>query len=341
MALRPAAPMRHTGGMRGSGWGVGSRWRIAATVLGLVLSAILAGCGGPSRSDRGPVTIVTGGAQGVYYSYGVGLAEQLELSGAAPHATAVTTEGSLENIRLVASGRADFGFCAADAAADAATGRSNFAGEPQPIRAVARLYDDYIHLVVPAASQLQQPVDLRGQRVAIGSAGSGTALIATRILYAAGLTPVVDVTTSPLGLQDAIAALRGGTIDAFFWSGGLPTAGISDLATTTPLRLLSLTSVVDALRTVYGSTYRVARVPAGTYPGVEPVTALALANYLITNTAADESLVAEVTELLQQQRAAISKRAPIAATFDLRSAIFTSPVELHPGATRYFRSVKP
>jgi TRAP transporter TAXI family solute receptor len=318
-----------------------ARRRAAFALLGLLVGVILAACGRADRSDRAPVIIATGGTQGVYYSYGVGLAQQLERSGTASSAAAVTTEGSLENIRLVASGRADFGFCAADAAADAATGRSNFAGDPQPIRAVARLYDDYIHLVVPAASLLQQPGDLRGHRVAIGSAGSGTALIATRILYAAGLTPAVDVATQPLGLQDAIDALRGGTVDAFFWSGGLPTAGISDLAATTPVRLLSLTSVVDALRTIYGSTYRVARVPAGTYPGVEPVTALALANYLITNTAADDGLVAEVTRLLQEQRTAIAERAPIAATFDLRSAIFTSPVELHPGATQYFRSVKP
>lgn len=306
----------------------------------MALAAVVS-CGSPDRSGRSPITIATGGTQGVYYSYGVGLGEQIEQSGTAPSATAITTEGSLENIRLIASGQADFGFCAADAAADAATGRSSFAGDPQPIRAVARLYDDYIHLVVPAGSSLQQPADLRGQRVAIGSAGSGTALIATRILYAAGLTPQVDVETSPIGLDEAIAALRSGGIDAFFWSGGLPTAGISDLAASTPLRLLSLTSVVDALRTVYGSTYRVARVPAGTYPGVEPVTALAVANYLITAAGTDDDVVEDVTRLLQQTRAGIAARAPIAAAFDLRSAIFTSPVQLHPGAKRYFRSVKP
>lgn len=312
-----------------------------ASVLAAVLAIALAACGGPDRSARGAVVIATGGTQGVYYSYGVGVAEQIERTGAAPSATAVTTEGSLENIQLVASGRADFGFCAADAAADAATGRSSFAGDPQPIRAVARLYDDYVHVVVPAESPLQQPSDLRGQRVGIGGAGSGTALIATRILYAAGLVPGADVAIEPLGLDDSISALRRGDIDAFFWSGGLPTAGISDLAASTPLRLLSLTSVVDALRRIYGSTYRVARVPAGTYPGVEPVTALAVANYLITGADADEGLVAEVTQLLQERRDDIAARAPIAATFDLRSAIFTSPVELHPGATRYFRSVKP
>lgn len=333
--------MRHTEAMRGSGGHTASRRRGAGALAGLLVAAMLSGCGGSERSDRVPVTIATGGTQGVYYSYGVGLGEQIERSGTAPQASAITTEGSLANIRLVASRQADFGFCAADAAADAATGRSSFAGQPQPIRAVARLYDDYIHLVVPAASLLQQPADLRDQRVAIGSAGSGTALIATRILYAAGLTPAVDVRTSPLGLDDAISALRSGAIDAFFWSGGLPTAGISDLAATTPVRLLSLTSVVDSLRTVYGSTYRVARVPAGTYPGVEPVTALALANYLITYADADEGLVADVTRLLQDTRVEIAAIAPIAATFDLRSAIFTSPVELHPGATRYYRSVKP
>lgn len=337
------SPVRHTGQVRSRR---PARRRLRAGAVPALLAAVLAlaltaSCGGTDRSGRDPVAIATGGTQGVYYSYGVGLAEQIEDSGTAPQAVAVTTEGSLENIRLVASGQADFGFCAADAAADAATGRSGFAGDPQPIRAVARLYDDYIHLVVPAGSSLQQPSDLRGQRVGLGSAGSGTALIATRILYAAGLTPAVDVATSPLGLDESISALRSGAIDAFFWSGGLPTAGITDLASAMRLRLLSLTSVVDALRMVYGSTYRVARIPAGTYPGVEPTTALAVANYLITGAGTDEGVVADVTRLLQERRSAIAGRAPIAATFDLRSAIFTSPVPLHPGATRYYRSVKP
>ncbi len=306
-----------------------------------VLVALLSACGRPDRDGRDPVVIATGGTQGVYYTYGTGLAEQITAAGVAPEAGAITSEGSVENIRLVAEGRAAFGFSAADAAADAATGRSGFAGDPQPIRAVARLYDDYIHVVAPAGSALEQAGDLRGRRVAIGSAGSGTALVATRILYAADLIPGVDVDAVPLGLADAIDALRAGSIDAFFWSGGLPTAGISALAAAVPLRLLSLTEVVQPLRAVYGSTYRVARIPAGTYPGVAPVTALAVANYLITAESADDDLVADVTRVLQERRSAIAATAPIAATFDLRSAIFTSPVPLHPGATRYYRSAKP
>jgi TRAP transporter TAXI family solute receptor len=317
------------------------RTRLAVALLtSLVLAAVACT---PSHSfTAGPVVIATGGTQGVYYSYGVGLAQQLE----AEHqngltAKAISTEGSLANIAMVVSGAANFGFSAADAAADAATGRSAFAGHPQPIRAVARLYDDYVHLLVPASSAITQVGDLRGHRVAIGSNGSGTALIGMRVLHAAGMVPGVDVETLPLGLNDAIAALRQGSVDAFFWSGGLPTAGVTDLARIMPVRLLSLLSVVDALRMVYGSTYRLARVPASTYPGIEPVTALAVANYLITSVDTADDLVAAVTRLLHDNRLKIAKSAPIAANFDQRSAIFTAPVDLHPGSLRYYRSVKP
>ena len=95
------------------------------------------------------------------------------------------------------------------------------------------LYTNYTHLVALGSSNIRSIADLRGQVVSTGSPGSGTEIIAVRVLRAAGLDPDGDVTRQGLGVSESAGALKDGKIAAFFWSGGLPTAAVQDLAHTT------------------------------------------------------------------------------------------------------------
>src|SRR5262249_46848021 len=148
-------------------------------------------------------------------------------------------------------------------------------GSQVPVSAVARLYDDYIHLVVRADSPVQELAQLRGLRVSVGPPGSGTALIADRILDASGLDPQHDIVRKGLSINDSITALAERTIDAFFWSGGLPTSGVSELASSTALRLIDLGEAAPKLRQERGASYprgasyRTGTIPARTYPGID------------------------------------------------------------------------
>ncbi len=65
-----------------------------------------------------------------------------------------------------------------------------------------------------------------------GAAGSGTTVLANRILQAAGLDPQRDIRAQSLGVAQSVDALKDGKIDAFFWNAGLPTASILDLVHT-------------------------------------------------------------------------------------------------------------
>jgi TRAP transporter TAXI family solute receptor len=142
-----------------------------------------------------------------------------------------------------------------------------------------------------------------------------------------------------LSLDDAVVAIAQRRIDAFFWSGGLPTAGVTELARTLPIRLIDLGDVAERLRERYGSAYRVGRFPSGAYPGITvAVSTVAAPNYLVAPAGAPDHVVHQVTELLFAGAPEFSRRVPQAGRLNRGTAIFTTPIPLHPGALRYYRS---
>jgi uncharacterized protein len=286
------------------------------------------------------VRIATGGTKGVYYAYGVVLAAELQRRPSVLRAMVEVTTGSIDNVRRVAAGTVTLAFSAGDAAAEAYQGRPPFDRKAE-LAAVARVYDDYVHLVVPLTSPVTTMGDLVGRRVSLGSVGSGTALIAERLLEVAGLR-ARSLTPLRLGINESIAALQAGDLDAFFWSGGLPTSGVSELARSTPIRLVPLGDLADAMRTRFGAVYRLATVPAGVYGSADRLTTIAVPNLLVCRRDADRALVREIAEtLFGSRREALAAGVPQAETLDERSAIATFPVPLHPGAQDYYRDIKP
>jgi TRAP transporter TAXI family solute receptor len=295
----------------------------------------------PASEYPGPIVIATGGTKGVYYQYGQAFAAA---SGGRLGAMELRpTTGSVENLQLLAQGQATFAFVAADAALDAFGGQSPF-GTAVPVSAVARLYDDYIHLVVRVDSPVHGLAQLQGLRVSVGPPGSGTALIADRILGASGLDPQHDIVRKGLSINDSVTALAARSIDAFFWSGGLPTTGVSELASSTSLRLVDLGEAAGKLRQLgglRGASYRTGTIPSRTYPGVEaPVSTVAVPNLLVTMVTTPAGLVYRLAAALFASAGTIGRSIPAAGQLDPRTSIFTEPIPLHEGALAYYRSVK-
>jgi len=314
-------------------------WLALLAVLVLAAGTGLAVAGPPAPRLDAEVVIATGGTKGVYYTYGSALADRLNGDDRGVRASVVETTGSVDNLRMVGDGRAGLAFVAGDAATAAYAGTAPF-DAAVPVRAVARVYDDYVHLVVPAGSPVRALADLAGRRVSVGSAGSGTALIAERLLALADL-PVRRVTVSRLGINESVAALQAGRIDAFFWSGGLPTAGVVELAAATPVRLVPLGALADPMRARHGSAYRSATVPAGVYGGTARLTTIAVPNLLVCHRDADPELVEHLLGTLFGGREALARSVSQADALDERAAIATFPIPLHPGAQAWFGAVKP
>ncbi|CAM5600983.1 hypothetical protein SAVIM338S_05417 [Streptomyces avidinii] len=291
----------------------------------------------------GDLTFSTGVQTGVYHRYGQLLEQALAEDMPEVRVRLETSEGSQQNLQRVADGEADFTVATADAVAKYGIDRKPGA---ERLRGCARLYDDYVQLVVPAGSPVQSARDLRGKRVAIGQNGSGVRLISERLLTAAGLDAARDITPVSIGIDTMPAELEAGRIDAFFWSGGLPTNAVRELSERFEIRLVQLGDLVEALQ-ASGSParyYRAAVMPQDAYArarNTSAVSTVAVPNLLVTRDDTDDELTEQFTRTVILSRDDIGHQVHAAQLVDLRTAIYTDPVELHEGAARYYRSVKP
>jgi TRAP transporter TAXI family solute receptor len=236
-------------------------------------------------------------------------------------------------MRRVASGRADMGFTQADTAAKEAGGKTD-------VVALARLYDDYLHLVVPQESPVQTLAQLRGNTVAIGDIGSGTLDTVLRLFDVAGIDPDRDVVARRIGPQDAAAALRDGKIDAFFYSVGLPAGTVLTLGGWIPIRLVGLAGYAAALRKKHGPWYAEHTVPRSTYSMSEPAVTVGVPNYLVVAATMPEATAYALTGALFTGRATLGDKHPAGDRLNERDAINTAPLQLHPGAQRWYREHK-
>ncbi|WP_432119859.1 TAXI family TRAP transporter solute-binding subunit [Streptomyces sp. bgisy032] len=293
----------------------------------------------------GTVTISTGTRAGVYHEYGELLSNAIDKDMPDLRVRLLTTAGSQENVSDVATGKADFAIAAADAIATYKLDNSPGADR---LRGVARLYDDYVQLVVSPDSDIHSVADLRGKRVAIGLPNSGVRLIANGVLKAAGIDPEKDITPASDGIDTGPRRLGRG-LDAFFWSGGLPTDGLSRVAKTSAsaFRFVPIDArLVAKLHEQGGATryYRATKMPESAYPTIqrgEPVPTLAVSNVLITRSDLDPRLTEWLTRTVIDSRDGIGRSVHSAQLVDVRTAIYTDPLQLHAGAQRYYQSVKP
>jgi len=155
--------------------------------------------GGPATRF---LSIGTGGTGGVYYPYGGALARLISEKIPNTQVTAEVTGASADNLKLLQLGKVDLAFTLADTLSEAVKGAGAFkeTGAVGSARTIAVLYTNYTHVVARAGLGIRTVADLKGRTISVGSPGSGTELIADRVLAAAGLDPRKDITRHALGV---------------------------------------------------------------------------------------------------------------------------------------------
>jgi len=286
------------------------------------------------------LSIVTGGTGGVYFPLGGGLAQLISRHIPGVQATAEVTPASVDNMRLIGAKRADVAFTLADTAFDAFKGLEAFRGNPIPIMTLTPLYNNFNHLVTIDGSGVAAIADVRGKRVSVGSPGSGTEVTALRLLEAAGIDPERDIRKERLGVAESADALRDRKIDAFFWSGGLPTSGVLDLASSPGIRmrLVPLDTILPALQRKYGTLYFRSVILKEIYPGTTAnVPTVGTTNLLVVHRDFSADLAYQITKLIYERRAELAQVHKEAANITVTGVAGRSPLPFHPGAIRYFR----
>lgn len=307
-----------------------NRWIVRA---GLALALSL---GSAAAHAQERITIGTGGTAGLFYVIGAGMAEVINKHLPNATARAEVTGASVENIRRVSAGQQTIGFSSSSTLYEAKKGEKAFK-TPQPVAAVAYLYPAVLQIAV-TSDKFKTIDDLKEATINLGPPGSNSAVLAERLLTAYG---VFNKERSRfLSYAEGTKAMLNGTIDAAVVLAGAPTAALVELATQRDMRLLPVEPArVEKMLKEY-SFYQIYKIAPGTYNGqTSEVAVINDPAVLFTNEKADEKLIYDITKTLfthLDELGAVHKQAK---AIKLETATQT-PIELHPGARKFFDEAK-
>ncbi|MDB5617217.1 TAXI family TRAP transporter solute-binding subunit [Tardiphaga sp.] len=307
---------------------------LAATmVTGLALA-------GTVYAQQKTMAIGTGGTGGVYFPLGGAIANVLSKALPNTQATAEVTGGSVDNLKLIASGQSEMGFSMADAALDAFNGQDKFKVKV-PLQTLLVVYPNRMHVVTVDGTGIEKMSDLKGKRVSTGSPGSATEVMAFRVLEAAGLDKDKDMKRERLGVAESVNAIKDRKIDAFMWVGGVPTAAVTDLAATpgTKMKLIDHSDLAEKMNAKYGKLYSPSNISKTIYPGMDKDNAnTEVWNIIVTGDKMSNDDAYNIVKTLVEKKADIVAVHKEAESFSLNNQVQErSPVPFHPGALKYFK----
>lgn len=298
--------------------------------------------------------IATGGLGGVYYYYGTAVSEILSQK-AGLKATAIQTAASIDNILLIqkktdpSAGTFYCGTVLPDSAYLAFTGKhEKFKDSPaKDLRMLWAMYPNFLHLVTKADSGIKSLSDLKGKRVSTGAPNSGTEVEALLVIEAAGLSPKDFSKHERLGAAESAEALAAGTIDAYFWSGGLPTSSITELSTTlsrkgSKMELVPLSSddpVIQKLLKDFPGVMEANTIPKDVYGTEKDVPTLAFWNLFLCSASLPEQVAYTMTKTLFENLKQLHDGVKAAKDTTIENTVkFTKGViPSHSGAIKYFK----
>jgi TRAP transporter TAXI family solute receptor len=316
-----------------------TRTKKTSAIVAITLTAGLA-LAGVVHAQQKTMSIGTGGTGGVYYPLGGAIANVLSKSLPNVQATAEVTGGSIDNLKLIASGQSELGFTMADAALDALQGQDKFKSKV-PLQALLVVYPNRMHVVTIEGSGIEKMSDMKGKRVSTGSPGGATEVMAFRVIEAAGLDKDKDMKRERLGVAESVNAIKDKKIDAFFWVGGIPTAAVTDLAATPGLKmkLIDHGDLAEKMNAKYGKLYTSSKIKAGSYPGYDKDNSITeVWNLIVTGEKMSNDDAYTIVKTLVEKKADIVAVHKEAESFSLDNQVQDrSPIPFHPGALKYFK----
>lgn len=301
------------------------RWGVAAVV-------VMTACGTEGRVEF--LSLGTAGTGGIYYPLGGAIASRLSIADSTRQYTAEVSGGSVENVNRLGAGQIDLAMAIAMTVYQAQRGQGDFKTAIPGLRAVAPLYPNVTHILVPARSDALSVADFAGYRVSVGSAGSGTEQLSRHVLAAHGLT-YDDIEPRFLSFAESSSALRDGAIDAAIISVGYPAAAVLEASTTGRMRLLRIEDDVLQQMLAEHPYYSAGEIPAGAYPGVEEaITTLAVLNWVVAMESLDGDVVTTLLNIMQDDRVSLEQVHDMAKQIDL-GRLSSPPVPLHPAAEQW------
>ena len=297
------------------------------------------------KQEKLSFSIATGGTGGVWYPLGGAIGGIIGKYVPNTEATSEATTAAIDNMKLLGAGKAGLAF-----AYDYHIGWANDGKVPgipakHKIRLVMGFYEQPLHIVTTSATGIASVMQLKGKRVSVGAPNSGTEEQADYVLKALGIDWNKDIKKEKLGASESVSALKDGKIDAFFWSGAVPTGSIIDMASTPGVKMVLLPlagEAADKIMKGNPGVFHKTVFAKGSYAGVESdIEALGITAVL----QAMDTFPAE--RLYQILKAIFDNKAELAAVWKGATALTPAMAVgqitpdalkyLHPGAQKFFK----
>ncbi|MDR3220939.1 MAG: TAXI family TRAP transporter solute-binding subunit [Candidatus Accumulibacter sp.] len=292
-------------------------------------------CAGVAQA-KDYVSIATGGTSGTYYPIGGAIAQAASKSGAL-QATAETGNASVANLNLVGKGEIEVVFAQNDTAFWAYNGQQMFKEPMKNLRTVAALYPEHVQVIIAKDAKIAGINDLKGKRVSVGAAGSGTEADVRAIFEVAKLT-YGDMKIDHLDFGATTNRFKDNQIDVGFVVAGFPTASIMDLTMTKDVTLLTFSDDFLVQLNKAHPYFVASTIPAKTYRGVDQDTKTpAVVAMLVTHDKVPENVVYEFVKNMYENLDAIHASHATAKQITLNGALEGVTVPVHPGAAKYYK----
>ena len=324
---------------------------IGAAALGLALAGSAAFAQSPKFFRIG-----TGGAGGTYFPIGGTIVNGISAPPGARAcdkggqcgvpgliAIAQSTTASVFNNAAVQNGELEAGLAAADVTRSMFLGEGKFKGKEHPkLRIIANLYPEDLHLVMPKGATIKDLGDLKGKRVGIAQAGSGTQVAVLQMLEAWGVNRD-NMEEAELNNSQSAERLADGQLDAYFYAAGWPVAAMVQLSSTKGMSLHSFSE--EDLKKINEiiPAYIPSKIPGGVYEGIDKDSLTpAVSALLVVSSDLEEELVYGITKALWNKNTrklldnghAKGKQITPDSALDGVAAL---GVPLHPGAEKFYK----
>ena len=317
-------------------------------VFGLTIISLLSACTDELSANR-PYILTTATSGGAFYPIGVAMAT-ISKSQLQPEfnisLSAISSAGSLENVKLLRDNEAQFGILQGVFAAWAWDGDGPIRNPQTGMRSVSALWFNVEHFVLLSSlvkdGTISDLGNLQGERFVLGARNSGAEQSGRFILETLGIDYESGMNLAYMGYEGAASAMQDGNVVGMNVPAGAPTSAITQAFAQMGNNITLLTfsqEELDALNSRY-DLWDWYDFPPGTYPNLDVlVRSIASPNVLVVRSDVPDEVVYRVTKMIWENLGTLQDIHAATKDMKLERALRGMVAPLHPGALRYYREI--
>ena len=315
----------------------------------VALATLLLGACSDELSRARPYVLTTATTGGTFYPVGVAIAtiahaQLAESDGISM--TAISSAGSLENIKLLRDNQAQFAILQGPFGAWSWDGEGPVSSPQTHLRSVSALWKNVEHFVLlselSATGTMQDLNLLGGERYVLGARNSGAEQTGRFILDSLGIDYQEKFTLAYMGYGPTTSAIQDGNIVGMNIPAGAPVSSITQAYALMGERMTILNwsqESLDAINARY-PLWDWYEFPPGTYPNqTELIRTVASPNVLVTRVDIPDEVVYNITKVIWENLGTLHEIHQATRDMRMEIAIDGLGAPLHQGAIRYYREI--